>query len=367
VPRVTTVHSSELAVEVCIDGGRLAVAVRGEIDMESAPLLRTVMRGLIDGGHKTAVLDFENVSFMDAAGIGVIVEAAGRLTAAGGSLAIRSAPPMTLLVLQITRVSELVQFENPDLAVAHAAVDQTVEDAAAMIGREPVAIVSDLVKVGSMVTATALVDRALQLVTVLAKAAIDGADGVSVSLERHERISTVAWSNDTVLQMDLHQYQTGEGPCVDAANTGRGFHIDSLADEDRWPAFVPRAMEEGIASILSTPLTTPARSVGALNIYSNSEGAFGEPQMTLAGLFAEQASGIITASLTDQDAGTRLAQALVDREVIAQAQGVLMGRNHVSAVDAAGQLFSAARAAELTVSQYAANVVASTEPEASGE
>jgi GAF domain-containing protein len=231
-----------------------------------------------------------------------------------------------------------------------------------MIGGAPIEIVSDLVRVGSLITATALVDRALQLVTVLASAAIDGADGVSVSLERHDRISTVAWSNDTVLEMDRHQYQTGEGPCLDAATTGDWFHIESLAAEDRWPAFVPRAREEGIASILSTPLTTPARSVGALNIYSNSEGAFGKAELDLAGLFAAQASGIVNANLTDQHAGARLAEALVDREVIAQAQGVLMGRHRMSADDAAAELFSAARDAELTVSRHAANVIASTAP-----
>jgi hypothetical protein len=124
---------------------------------------------------------------------------------------------------------------------------------------------------------------------------------------------------------------------------------------------------------LSSPLTTPARSVGALNIYSNSEGAFGPAQLTLAELFAEQASGIVNASLTDQEAGARLVQALADREVIAHAQGVLMGRHRMSADDAAAALFRAARDAKLTVREHAANVVASTAPvsepeiEASGE
>jgi GAF domain-containing protein len=140
-----------------------------------------------------------------------------------------------------------------------------------------------------------------------------------------------------------------------------------LAAEDRWPSFVPRAREEGIASILSSPLTTPAKSVGALNIYSNSEGAFGPTELTLAELFAEQASGIVNASLVDAQAGARLVQALVDREVIAQAQGVLMGRDRISADDAASRLFRAARDGGLTVAQHAAHVTGSTAPAAGSE
>jgi GAF domain-containing protein len=211
-----------------------------------------------------------------------------------------------------------------------------------------------------MLTATAVVDRALQLVTVLAQATIDRADGVSVSLKRQGRISTVAWSNDTVLHMDLHQYQTGEGPCLDAMTTGHWLHSESLADEDRWPNFAPRAVQEGIASILSTPLTTSNSPVGALNIYSNSEGAFGPSQLDLLGLFAEQASGIITSNLSSADAADRLAHALVDRELIAQAQGVLMARSVVAAEEAAATLFRSARTAQITVKEQAAVVVAST-------
>lgn len=354
-----------MAIDVRADAERLVARVRGEIDMETAPLLRSVLRGVLDGGHRDVVVDLEDVQFLGASGLGVIAEAASRLRLAGGVLSLRSASPMTVRMMAITRLTDLVGIDTGDRSEASVTADRepAAEDKSATIGRAPVEIVSELVRVGSMITAVALVDRALQLVTVLAKAAIAGADGVSVSLERHERMSTVAWSNDTVLQMDLHQYQTGEGPCVDAANTGEGVYSDSLASEGRWPAFVPKALGEGIASILSTPLIAPARSVGALNIYSNTEAAFGDAQHTLAGLFAEQASGIIAASLTDLEFGARLARALIDREVIAQAQGVLMARRGIAADDAAAELISAARAATLTVSQHGASVVASTQPE----
>jgi GAF domain-containing protein len=270
-------------------------------------------------------------------------------------------------MVHVTGLGNLCEPEAVSGAVVHPFGVERVGAPSAVIGGAPAEVVSELVRLGSTITATTMVDRALHLVTVLAKAAIDGADGVSVLLERGDRVSTVAWSNDVVLEMDLHQYQTGEGPCLDAAKFGQPFHSASLVEEERWPAFVRHARDQGIASIWSTPLTMPDRSVGALNIYSNTERALGDAQLTLAAMFAEQASGIIAASYTDQDAGARLAQALVDREQIAQAEGVLMARDGVSAVAAASLLFSAARAAELTVSEQAARVVASTGREARGE
>ena len=160
---------------------------------------------------------------------------------------------------------------------------------------------------------------------------MDGADGVSVTLERNGRLATVASSNDTVMRMDDHQYETGEGPCLSAAAEGHWFHIESLAAEKRWPAFVPLAEKEGIASILSTPLMTAERPVRALNIYSNTDRAFAAQQQEVAALFASHASAILTdARVFDEQLGKPLADALLARQTIARAQGALMARYHIA-------------------------------------
>ena len=77
--------------------------------------------------------------------------------------------------------------------------------------------------------------------------------------------------------------------------------------------------------------------MGALNIYSNAERAFGAEEQELAALFATEASGILTNAAVHVSVGQvaeRLADALRAREVIAQAQGVLMERDGVSAEEA---------------------------------
>jgi transcriptional regulator with GAF, ATPase, and Fis domain len=212
-------------------------------------------------------------------------------------------------------------------------------------------------------SSTDVVDAALRLVTALADATVDNADGVSVTLERHGQLMTVAASNDKVLTMDRHQYETGEGPCLDAKANGRWYYIESLDDESRWPTFVPLALSQGIHSILSSPLMTDDRPQGALNIYSSEQRAFGKHEQELAALFADQASEILTTAgppLTDVESNRRFAQALATRRTIHQAQGVIMARDNLSEDEAISSMFRAARTAQLTILSYAKQVVAST-------
>jgi GAF domain-containing protein len=178
-----------------------------------------------------------------------------------------------------------------------------------------------------------LVDTALSVVVQLAHATIGGVDGASVSLRRHGQLSTVAASNQTVLDMDADQYETGEGPCVDASRKGIRFHAKELADEARWVAFTPRARQLGINAILSSPLLANGRPVGALNLYSREPAAFTPADEQRAAVFAIEASRILTAGaadVSDEQISSRLGEALRARRTVAQAEGVVMERRGVS-------------------------------------
>ncbi len=228
---------------------------------------------------------------------------------------------------------------------------------------EPADLGPDLGLVGSIPASNEVIDAALQLVVKLAEETVQGANGASVSLERHGKLRTVAASNDTILEMDHHQYDSGEGPCVDAAAEGHEFHIDSLAGETRWPTFVPKATEQGIKSILSTPLIPHDRPLGALNIYSDAERSFGTSEKKLAQLFATQAEnllGVAGAEISDEQRTERIADALRSREVITLATGMLMERDGATRDAAAARLRKAARANGVPIRQHASDVVAST-------
>lgn len=357
----------EIGVDVAAD--QAVLGVRGDVDLDTAPILHAAMSALVDQGQPDIVLDLAALTFMDASGLRVIADISARLATSSRVLTVRSAPAQTRRILDITGLSELVGLEAFDPNVAALGAEQRGGDHSLGVDSQPPDLSIDLVRVGFK-PSNEMIDAALRRVTVLVGATVEGADGVSVTLERDGRLVTVASSNDTVVRMDDHQYETGEGPCLSAAAQGHWFHIESLAEETRWPVFVPRAIDEGIASILSTPLMTVERPLGALNIYSNTERAFGPHQQELAALFATQASAILAdgrADASDEQMGKRIADALVARETIAQAQGVLMAREHITADNAAAMLHRSARAANVAVVRHSAAIVASTSNNASSD
>lgn len=343
----------------------VTVAVSGDIDLLTAPALAGVLHVLVDDGRQRIVIDLARCGFVDARGVAVFAEVARRAAAADGTVALRSASSITRRILDITGLSELVVVEDDshvDLSPT-GPTDDPGERATALPTEDPAPVPDPK---GLARSSTDVVDAALRLVTALAETTVTNADGVSVTLERHGRLMTVAASNDKVLTMDRHQYETGEGPCLEARAHDRWFYIESLAGETRWPAFVPLALEQGIHSILSSPLKTRDRAQGALNIYSSATQAFGQREQELAALFADQASKILTAAASDSiddDTDQRFAAALAARQTIHQAQGVLMARNGVPANDATASLFRSARAANMTVLAYATEMIASLGPD----
>ena len=221
-----------------------------------------------------------------------------------------------------------------------------------------------LLRVAAIPANQDVLDAALRLVVALARVTVTGADGVSVCLSRHDRLTTVAASDATVTGMDRDQYATGEGPCVAAATEGHWFHVESLEDELRWPAFIPRARERGINSILSTPLLTQTRPVGALNIYSLRPRAFAKPELEMSSMLASRASDLLVSAAMDvsmEDLSRQLQEALKGRDVIAQARGALMQRHGVTAETAYTMLRRSSRQDNTPLRRVAEDVMASTQ------
>ncbi len=222
-----------------------------------------------------------------------------------------------------------------------------------------------LLRVATIPANEDVLDAALRLVVALARVTVAGADGVSVCLSRHGILRTVAASDTTVSGMDRDQYATGEGPCVAAATEGHWFHVESVDDELRWPAFTPLARERGINSILSTPLLTQTRPVGALNIYSLRARAFSKPELELSSMFATRASELLVSAAMDvsmEDLSRQLQEALKGRDVIAEARGVLMARHGVTADAAYTMLRRSSRQTSTPLRRVAEDLMGSTEP-----
>jgi anti-sigma B factor antagonist len=77
------------------------VTVSGEIDIATAGQLRDRLADPAGGGQQV-IIDFSRVSFIDAAGIGVLADAAARAAARGGSLQLATASRQVRRVLLLT-------------------------------------------------------------------------------------------------------------------------------------------------------------------------------------------------------------------------------------------------------------------------
>jgi anti-anti-sigma factor len=327
----------EFGVDVSFEGARALLRVRGEVDVLSAPELDAILDAVIEGGRRLVVLDLAELDFIGGAGLRVIAVGRNRLASSGGLLTIRSLSTNVRRLFDILGLMEAARLERPEADQNPLGPEQTSDAPGTPVSAQVPDLTQHLRGVTSVPADDDVVDGALRLVVALARATVSGADGVSVSLKRHGQLTTVAASDQTISDMDAGQYATGEGPCVDASVAGRWFHVKSLDHETRWPAFIPRAQELGINSILSTPLLSQDRSVGALNIYSRTAAAFESKDQELASVFATEASIILTdagAAVSDEELTDRLQESLRTREIIAQAQGVVMEREGVSDKDA---------------------------------
>ena len=69
--------------------------------------------------------------------------------------------------------------------------------------------------------------------------------------------STQTW------ELELFQLQADEGPCVDCYATGEPVSVADLrAAAQRWPRFVPAALEAGVASVHAVPMRAAGHRLG---------------------------------------------------------------------------------------------------------
>jgi anti-anti-sigma factor len=319
-------------LEATFVGFEAVLALHGEVDLSSAPEFGAYLDWAIDQGHRFVVIDLGGLSFMDGSGLRVIGSAAKRLQLSGGALSVRFPSALVRRLLGIGGLADLVRIEQPIDTSDGMEIGAAVGFPVKSVSAASVGVSTFLRRVAAVPSDDEVVNGALRLVVALAQATVGGADGVSISLRRHGTLSTVAASDQVILAMDAGQYETGEGPCVDASVKGRRFHAEVLDTETRWPAFTPKALALGINSILSSPLEASNTPVGALNIYSRTTSAFAVKDQDLASIFAREASVILSdaqVDMTDQQLDDRMSQALRTRELISQAQGVIMHREGI--------------------------------------
>ncbi|MET9611966.1 STAS domain-containing protein [Kitasatospora indigofera] len=77
------------------------VRARGDIDLDTAPALRHRLEAALRE-HRDVVLDLSQVTFMDCAGLGALLDASDRADRDGRHLVLRPVGPDVLRLLRIT-------------------------------------------------------------------------------------------------------------------------------------------------------------------------------------------------------------------------------------------------------------------------
>ena len=150
---------------------------------------------------------------------------------------------------------------------------------------------------------------------------------------------TAATTDSVASAVDQAQYDVREGPCLDAVEAP--FVYAQAFPDTRWPTLASRPAELGAQSAASYRLAAASLSGagvgGSLNTYGVEPDAFSDEAQEIGLILAAHASmaaGAVRERGALQDLAQNLDKALLSRDVIGQAKGILMERLKIGPEDA---------------------------------
>jgi anti-sigma B factor antagonist len=115
---VSVSHAAGFAVVDLVLGPAAGVAVRGEVEIATAPELTTALDEAIRISAGPFVIDLAKVGFLDSSGINCLMRARALLGRDDRTLALICPPGSTRRALELTGLDELVAiYDSPDQLV----------------------------------------------------------------------------------------------------------------------------------------------------------------------------------------------------------------------------------------------------------
>ena len=111
-PTEVVVQIDDFGVEVSNLVDVVVLAVQGDIDLVSCPVLQTALDQFAPTTH--VILDCARASFIDSAGISLLVEESQRRELSGGSLRLRNSAFPVRQVVELTGLIDLFELDNGD-------------------------------------------------------------------------------------------------------------------------------------------------------------------------------------------------------------------------------------------------------------
>ncbi len=205
----------------------------------------------------------------------------------------------------------------------------------------PEVSVEKLARVTRLLRTQRTLPATLQTVVALVKRTIPNCHAAGITMLVEGEPTTSAVSDRLVVEVDLVQYETGEGPCLAAMSNSRVIRMDVIERDIRFPRFAPGALALDINSVLSVPLVARGAGVGALNLFSHLPNAFDadtEKAVQPMADYAAEAIGSSPLYAYSLDMVEGLVETLESRAFIAQATGVIMAAEQVPSEEALDRL-----------------------------
>jgi hypothetical protein len=230
--------------------------------------------------------------------------------------------------------------------------DISTSDTGQASGLNPLAV--ELSSIARDLSEAATTHDTLVAIVQAAVALVPGCDegSISVVLGRSQ-VTSEAASGDLPRRVDELQERLGQGPCLDAVYEQETVRVSHMALDERWPVFAPLAVAEGAAAMLSFQLYVADDNLGALNLFSRSDGAFDDEAEQVGLLFAAHAAVAYAAARKQSAKETQVAT----RQLIGQAQGILMERYKVTGDKAFRMLILASQKANTKLRAVAEQIV----------
>jgi transcriptional regulator with GAF, ATPase, and Fis domain len=152
-----------------------------------------------------------------------------------------------------------------------------------------------LAQLAHAVLTTDHLSHSLERLALLAVEAIPACSAASFAMLVEGEPSTVVVSERAALELDLLQYEAGEGPCI-ACLGGSAIRIAFVPDDQRFPHFASGAADQRVLSVLSMPIDHQGAVVGSLNLYSRKADGFDEEAERSALVICAEAAVAIASS-----------------------------------------------------------------------
>nr|MDQ3642798.1 GAF domain-containing protein [Actinomycetota bacterium] len=131
----------------------------------------------------------------------------------------------------------------------------------------------------------------VELLALLVERSVELLDATAAGLVLADEagvLQHIVSTSEATESIERFQVQHGEGPCVDCFRAGEAVISDNLSEApERWPAFLPVAIDTGFCAAHAFPLRLRGRILGTLNLFRRDPGPLTPADVTAGQAMAD--------------------------------------------------------------------------------